>query len=187
MTPERTGHTSRARARAARSGERTAAGAAKRAALESFVWGGVIAGLVLADFTVRDHALRTYALRAILVLAAAGEGLASISGIFRPRWFAERSGRPYEPAYHGVMQDFGFYNLGFALLFGLAVLDPVHATSVITIATVVYAIHATTHVLRYFGLYFGGGTAIPTRPRGFELRDGLQLTAAAAGIALFFP
>ncbi len=102
-----------------------------------------------------------------------------------PRWFAERNGRPYAPDYHGVSQDFGFYNLGFALLFGLAASDPLASVNVIAIASVVYVIHGLTHVLRYFGLYYGDGTPIPTRPQAFEMRDGLQLLAAAVGMMPF--
>ena len=60
-------------------------------------------------------------------------------------------------------------------------------TSVIGVAVVLYTVHGVTHILRYFGLYYGGGTPIPTRPQVFELRDGLQLVAAATGMVLFFP
>jgi hypothetical protein len=86
-----------------------------------------------------------------------------------------------------VTQDFGLYNLGFALLFGLAALDPMRTTGVIAVAVALYAIHGATHVFRYFGLYYAGGTPIPTRPQVFEMRDVLQLIAAAIGMFLFSP
>jgi hypothetical protein len=53
-------------------------------------------------------------------------------------------------------------------------------------AIVLYAVHGGTHLLRYFGLYYGGETPIPTRPRYFELRD-VPLLVALAGILLFYP
>ena len=119
---------------------------------------------------------------------ALGEALlGGFSQIFRQRQSCEREGRPYDPAFHGVMQDFGFYNLAFAALFGLAALDPARSTIVIAVAIAFYTIHGLTHVFRYFGLYYGGGTRILTRPQQFELRDGLTLVAAATGMVLFFP
>ncbi|HUI25284.1 MAG TPA: hypothetical protein VL403_04300, partial [Candidatus Kryptonia bacterium] len=163
------------------------AGAAKRTAIEALVWGIAVGLLTVANYGFPDPAVRLNILRGILILAAAGEALGSAAGVLQPRWFTERNGRPYDPAYHGVTQDFGFYNLGFALLFGLAARDPMRNTSVIALAIAVYAIHAATHVFRYFGLYYGGGTPIPTRPQMFEMRDGLQLAAAAIGMFLFWP
>jgi len=159
--------------------------AVNRTALEAFVWALLIALLVIANFTFSDSTLRRDILRGILAVAATGEAVASIANVFRPRSFAEGNGRPWDPAYHGVMQDFGFYNLGFALLFGLAALDPVSTTRMIALAIAVYAIHALTHVLRYFRLYYGGGTPVAMRPQMFEMRDGLQLMAAVTGMLLF--
>ena len=123
----------------------------------------------------------------VLILAAAGEAVGGCLGVFRPRWFAERNGRPYDPAYHGVSQDFGFYNVAVASLFALAALDPKRNTAVLEVGIALYAVHGITHVLRYFGLYYGGGTPIPTRPQQAELRDALTLLAGAIGMVLFFP
>jgi hypothetical protein len=187
MSHETINQVKQPRAQAGNPRQETPAGAAKRTAVEAFVWGVVIALIIIANFTFRDQALRLNVLRGILILAAVGEALGSISGVFRPLWFAERNGRRYDPAYHGVTQDLGFYNLGFALLFGLGSLDPMRITSVIGVAIAMYAIHGMTHVFRYFGLYYGGGTPITTRPREFEMRDGLQLIAGAIGMVLFFP
>jgi hypothetical protein len=74
-----------------------------------------------------------------------------------------------------------------ALLFGLAALDPRAGTTAIVVGIVLYAVHGGTHVLRWLGLYYGGETQVPTRPRAFELRDGLTLAAGLAGMVLFFP
>ena len=60
-------------------------------------------------------------------------------------------------------------------------------SAVLPAAIVLYAVHGGTHLLRYFGLYYGGETPIPTRPRRFELRDALPLLVALAGILLFYP
>jgi len=151
------------------------------------VWVLLAAALVAANWLVTDPDARLLVLRVLLGATAAGELLAFVSNSLRPRQFAERCGRPYDPAYHGVMQDFGFYNLGFALLLGVSAFDPARATIPIGVVIAIYVVHAGAHLLRYLGVYFGGGHAIPTRPRGFELRDGLQLLAPAVGLALFFP
>lgn len=146
----------------------------------------LIALVVVAHFSLADPSLRFDALRAILLFAAAGEAVGGCFGVFRPRWLAERNGRPYDPAYHGVSQDFGFYNLAFALLLSLAAVEPTRSTIVIAVAMASYAVHGVTHVFRYFGLYYGGGAPIPTRPQLIELQQGLELLAAAIGMALFF-
>ena len=153
----------------------------------ALVRGALIGLVVVAHFSVGNASVRLNVLRAILLLAAAGESLGGCLGIFRPRWFAERNGRPYDPAYDGVSQDFGFYNLAFALLFALAALDPMRSTAVIAVAIASYSVHGVTHIFRYFGFYYGGGTPIPTRPQQIELQQGLELIAAAAGMGLFFP
>lgn len=124
--------------------------------------------------------------RAALGAAAVGEALAGVTALASPRRAAERAGRPYSPAYHGVTQDFGFYNLGFAALFGAGAADPDAVELVVAVALGVYLAHGLTHVLRYRRLYYGGGTPISTRPQIVELRDGMQLLAAAAGLALLF-
>ena len=150
-------------------------------------WGAVIAVIVVAHLTLAAESIRRDVLRGVLILAAAGEGLGGSFGVFRPRWFAERNGRPYDPAYHGVSQDCGLYNLAFALLLALAALDPASSARLIAVVVALYAVHGVTHVFRYVGLYYGGGTPIPTRPQSMEMRDGLQLVAAATGMVLFFP
>ena len=152
----------------------------------SFIWAALLA-VVLALYFATGSAVHLALLRALLILTAVGEALAFMSNSLRPRRFAEQCGRPYDPAYHGVMQDFGFYNLAFALLLVLAAFDPPRYALPIGVVIASYLVHAGTHVLRYFGLYFGGGQPIPTRPRAFELRDGLQLLVPAFGMVLFFP
>ena len=153
----------------------------------TIVWVAVLVAFVIAHLVVSQEPIRLHMLRGLLLLMAAGEGQGSFSNLFRPRWFAEHNGRPYDPAYHGVSQDFGFYNLAFALLFGLAALNPVRSTTVIAVAIVFYGIHGVTHVLRYFEVYYGGGTPIPTRSQHVEMAQGLPLVTAAIGMALFFP
>jgi hypothetical protein len=105
--------------------------------------------------------VRLTLLKVILVLTAVGEALAFVSNAFRPRRFAERNGRPFQPAFHGVMQDFGFYNLAFAALLAMAALDPRSHSGLLGVITASYFVHALTHILRYFGFYFGG--VIPFR------------------------
>jgi hypothetical protein len=90
-------------------------------------------------------------------------------------------------AYHGVVQDFGFYNLAVALLLVLCALDPTRNSAVLIGAITLYAVHGGTHLLRWFGRYYGGEAAIATRPRQFELRDALPLLVALAALLLFLP
>ena len=151
------------------------------------IWALLLVVLLVVHILTTGGAARASVLRAILILAALGESLAFVSYELRPRQFSEQCGRPYDPAYHGVMQDFGFYNLGFALLLAVSALDPARAAIPIGVVIATYAVHAGAHILRYLGVYFGGGHAIPSRPRSFELRDGLQLLAPAVGLVLFFP
>ena len=147
----------------------------------------VALGLGITHFAIADAWLRLQILRAVLILAALGEGLGSIAQAFFARSFAPRNGRPYDPAYHGVVQDFGFYNFAMALLFICAALDPLRSTTVIAVAIVLYALHGFTHILRYLGWYYGGETPVPTRPRQLELRDALPLIAGSTAMVLFFP
>ena len=161
--------------------------AGRRARTETILWIAASLVLITVHTVLRDASSRLHVLRAVLILAAAGEALGGVSGIFGPRRFAERNGRPYDPAYHGVSQDFGFYNTALAVLLALAALRPETSHRVIATAAGLYAVHGLTHACRHFGLYYGGGAPIPTRPQMFELRDGAQLLAAAAGMVLFFP
>ncbi len=154
---------------------------------KAWLWALLVVVLLGIHLFATDNGVRLLILRSIVLLAALGEALAFVSNALRPRLFSERCGRPYDPAYHGVMQDFGFYNLATALLLGLAVLDPTGNRIIVGVIVASYVVHATTHVLRYLGIYFGGGHPIPTRPQEFELRDGLQLILPAMGMLLFFP
>ena len=161
---------------------------ATSAALKTTVlWGGILLVLVTAGFLAKDEPTRRHGLQAVLLLMAAGEAVGAFIGIFRARRMAEPTGRPYDPAYHGVRQDFGFYNLAMALLFALCAANPEGNVVVLPAAIVLYAVHGGTHLLRYFGLYYGGEVPVPTRPRHFELRDALPLLVALAGIVIFYP
>jgi hypothetical protein len=150
-------------------------------------WGAVIAATLLARVSLESWA-RLQVFRALLVVLALGEGLLGfVAQVFAARRSLEREGRPYDPAYHGVVQDFGFYNLAFAALFLLAARDPARHAGVVAVALGLYLLHGGTHVLRFLGLYYGGETPIATRPRSRELAQGLTLLASALGVALFRP
>lgn len=154
----------------------------------AITWGTLLVLLVVAArLTLNDNAVRRHGLQVVLLLMAAGEGLGAYIGVFRARRMAEPTGRPYDPAYHGVRQDFGFYNLAMALLFVLCAANPERNAVVLSAAILLYAVHGGSHLLRYFGLYYGGEMPIPTRPRHFELRDALPLLVALAGLLLFYP
>ena len=162
----------------------TANSAAVKTAL---IWGGVLFVVVTAGFMANDEPTRRHGLQVVLMLMAAGEAVGAFAGVFRARRMAEPTGRPYDPAYHGVRQDFGFYNLAMALLFALCAVNPERNIVVLPAAIVLYAVHGGTHLLRYFGLYYGGEVPVPTRPRHFELRDALPLLVALAGVLIFYP
>jgi hypothetical protein len=151
------------------------------------VWGGLLALVVAAALVLGAGAPRLYALRVVLALMAAGEAFAAFMQMFRARSMSPLTGRPYDAAYHGVVQDFGFYNAAVALLLALCAVDPAGNAVVLLGAIALYALHGGTHVLRYLGVYYGGETAVATRPRNLELRDGLPLLVALAGILLFYP
>ncbi len=151
------------------------------------VWGAIVACLAVGAFSVEDAGIRIHVLRVVLILSALGEAVGGFFQVFRARHMSSVTGRPYDPAYHGVVQDFGFYNFAVALLFGLAALDPAANTVAISLGVVLYAVHGGTHVLRSLGIYYGGETRIPGRSPATELRDGLPLVAACVGFLLFFP
>jgi hypothetical protein len=150
-------------------------------------WLALLTIVVVAGLLVHGASLRRQGLRLVLALMAAGEALGGFMGVFRARRMAEPTGRPYDRAYHGVRQDFGFYNLAMALLLGLGAVDPEGNAVAVPVAIALYAVHGGTHFLRYLGLYYGGEVPIPTRPRDFELRDALPLLLALAGMLAFHP
>lgn len=151
------------------------------------LWIAPLGVVATAHLLLHDPFLRLQFLRVALLLMAVGEGTAAVLQVFFAPSFGARNGRPYDPAYHGVTQDFGFYNFAMALLFALAAFDPTSSAGVIRVGIALYAIHGGTHLLRYFGLYYGGETPVATRPRRLELRDGLTLMPALAAMLLFFP
>jgi hypothetical protein len=142
----------------------------------------ILLAVATGSFCLRGASLQYEALRIVLVLMAAGEALAAFMLVFRARRMAEVAGRPYSAAYHGLVQDFGFYNLAMATLFVLCAVDPEGNRVALPVAIGLYALHGGTHLLRYFGLYYGGETSIPTRPPGHELRDALPLLVALAAL-----
>lgn len=152
-----------------------------------WVWVLVAVAILGIHLGASGDALRLGLLRGLLIVTALFEASAFFSYELRQRETLEQSGRPHDPAYHGVLQDAGFNNLALALLLLLAAVDPPGSRQTIGVIVACYLAHAVAHVLRYFGIYFGGGHPIPTRPRAFELRDGLQLAAPILGLLLFFP
>ena len=156
-------------------------------AKSAWSWAVLLLLVTGAGLALKDVWLRQEALRAVLVLMAAGEGTAGFMYVFRAPRMVERAGRPYAAAYHGVMQDFGFYNLTMAVLLSLCALEPGRNLVILRAAIALYAVHGGTHVLRYLGHYYGGETRIPTRARRLELRDALQLIVALAGMLAFYP
>ncbi len=160
---------------------------ARPAIRTAVVWGTMLTAVVTAGCVVADGEMRRRVLRAVLLLMAAGEAAGAYAGMFMARRMAASTGRPYDPAYHGVRQDFGFYNLATALLLVLCAVDPDRNAVVLTGAIVLYAVHGGTHLLRYLGIYYGGETPIPSRPRHLELRDAAPLLVALAGMLAFRP
>src|SRR5262245_29529626 len=148
-------------------------------------WSSVIVVALIASSLVPEGPRRVSVLRAILLLMAAGETAAGILQVFLGRQAATMAGRTYSASYHGLVQDFGFYNLAMATLFVLGAVDPGRNRVVLPVAMLLYGVHGGTHVLRAFGIYYGGERAIATRPPAYEMRDGLPLVAALVGLLLF--
>lgn len=126
-------------------------------------------------------------LRLVLLAMALGEAVGGGLQVFRARRMSTSTGRPYDPAYHGVVADFGLYNLAMAALLVLCARDPLRNVAILRVAMALYAVHGATHLLRYFGVYYGGETRVPTRPARFELRDALPLLAALAALLVLRP
>jgi hypothetical protein len=145
------------------------------------VWGTALAAVIVLRLVAVE---RGTALRAVLLVAATGEALAGVAYLARAPHMAVRAGRPYDPAYHGVMQDFGFYNLAIAYLLAASALDAAPNATVMRVAIGLYGAHGIAHLLRFAGLYFGGERPLATRPRHLELRDGLQLLGPMVGMLL---
>lgn len=104
--------------------------------------------LVIGTALLDEPRVRTAVLQGILVLAALGEALlGGFSQVFRARHMSTQTGRPYSPAYRGVVQDFGFYNFATALLLGLAARDPAGNVLLIGVLVALYAVHGGTHLL----------------------------------------
>lgn len=150
-------------------------------------WGVIVVAVLALDFALRDAATRRLALQAVLLAMAGGEGLGAFMQIFRARQMGGLTGRRYDAAYHGVVQDFGFYNLAVAVMLALCALDPRRNVAVLIGVIILYAVHGGTHLLRSFGRYYGGEAPVATRPRQFELRDGLPLLVALVAVLLFYP
>ncbi len=148
-------------------------------------WSSVIVVVLIGRSVVPEGPLRDGVLRGILLLMAAGEAAAGVLQVFGARQAATMAGRTYSASYHGLVQDFGFYNLAMATLFVLGAVDPARNRVVLPVAMLLYAVHGGTHLLRAFGIYYGGETTIPTRPSAYEMRDGLPLVAAVVGLLLF--
>jgi hypothetical protein len=150
-------------------------------------WVALLLIVVAVGLSVNDESTRDTALRTVLALTAVAEATAGFTYVFLARRMAERGGRPYAAAYHGVMQDFGFYNLTMALLLLLCAADPASRLVVLWAAIALYSVHGATHLLRCLGYYYGGETRVPTRPPHLELRDAMQLLVALAGMLVFYP
>lgn len=154
----------------------------------TLVIGAAVIGLVVVGgLVVDDPGIREGALRSALLLAAAGEAVGGGMQVLAARRMSAYTGRPYAPAYHGTVQDFGFYNLAMALLLARAAMDAAARSAILPAVVALYGVHGGTHLLRFFGLYYGGDAAVPTRSRDLELRDALPLLAALAAFVAFRP
>jgi len=127
----------------------------------------------------------TVVLQAVLVAIALIEGVrGGLYQVFFPRRSSEWSGRTWDPAYHELAQDFGFYNFALAGLLFVAALDPARYAPLLWVVVALYLVHGATHLLRHFGIYYGGGARVPTRPPRLDLKQGANLLFAAALVGL---
>src|SRR2546422_1689896 len=94
------------------------------AAKPAMVGRGLLLVVGGAGLSIRDEPMRRVGLRVVVSLMAAGEAFAAFMQVFRARRLSAVTGRPYDAAYHGMVQDFGFYNLAMGLMLGLCAANP---------------------------------------------------------------
>jgi len=137
--------------------------------------------LLLLSSTVTG-ASRGVMLQAVLLSIALGELGGGLTQAFLTRSLFDRAGRPYHSGHHGVVQDFGLYDLAMAAILLVVASRPEAYAAILYIVTALYAFHGIVHVLRYKGVVAG---ADPNQE--LDLRQGLPLLVAALGLFLFRP
>jgi hypothetical protein len=142
----------------------------------------VAALLLVVLASVVDDAWRPYALRAVLLLIAVGELVGGVTQAFLTRPLFARAGRPYHPGHHGIVQDFGLYDLAMAAILVCIAIAPQSRSPVLGVVTMLYAVHGLVHLLRSRRLLAGADP-----DPGADLRQGLPLLIGALGLLLFRP
>jgi len=83
-----------------------------------------------------------------------------------------------------VVQDAGVYNLGWAVAFSLAALDPLRNVAILQADAFLLLLHASVHLLRYVATLLGREPYFPPR---LELAAALPLITSGIGVLLFYP
>ena len=137
--------------------------------------------LVLLASTLAD-AWRLPILRVVLYSLALGELVGGLTqALLVPSLFA-RASRPYHPGHHGVVQDFGLYDLAMAgILIAIAIAPDAYGP-ILGIVTALYALHGLAHLLRHEGIIAGADP-----DPGADVRQGPPLLVGALGLFLFRP
>lgn len=157
---------------------------ARLLALSSTVSVALALALIALTYAVRLEASRLLVLRLLLALAAALEASGGLPQLLSARRFIATNGWPDHRVYHAVVQDAGVYNLGWAMAFALAALDPVRHVGILQAGVFLFLLHASAHLMRYFGTVLGGEPYFPPR---LELAAALPLVTLGVGVIMFYP
>ena len=111
----------------------------------------------------------TLATIGFLVLALI-EGFNGIGLAFRTKRTLESVGLIHTDGPGLLVQEFGLYNLGLAVVYAIAAFDPVRLWCVAFIGIAINLAAGTMHLLRSYGVYFGG--ARPMLSQAFERKAG---------------
>jgi len=110
-----------------------------------------------------------------LVLAII-EGFNGLGLAFRTKRTLSSAGLVYVNGPGIVIQEFGIYSLGITVAYVIAAFDPVRLWGVALIGIAINLAAGTMHLLRSYGIYFGG--ARPMLSPAFERKAGFVHTFA---------
>ncbi|MGQ0557867.1 MAG: hypothetical protein ACT4PN_18200 [Nitrospiraceae bacterium] len=110
------------------------------------------------------------------VVLAMIEGFNGIGLAFRTKRTLESAGLIHTDGPGLLVQEFGVYCLGLAVAYAIAAFDPVRFWCVALIGITINLAAGTMHLLRSYGVYFGG--ARPMLSQVFERKAGFVHTFA---------
>lgn len=110
------------------------------------------------------------------IVLAIIEGFNGLGLAFRTKRTLSSAGLAHVDGPGLVIQEFGIYSLGIAVAYLVAAFDPLRLWAVAFIGIAINLAAGTMHLLRSYGIYFGG--ARPVLSPAFERRAGFVHTFA---------